>query len=536
MASTHINIEDTLAAIAHRIIPGEFSADRTSFTLQPLTYVGARGARHTWSVRVTLFNSQKGVNRPMPITDEMLVPGATLPADSIAEIHTESCQIGGKFRDVIPTYVTVGKNLGKKNATNALTQALRNALGLYNKQMSHHQAAPADAAAQPPAAAAAAADAAAAQPPAAAAAAQPPAAAAAAAGAALQPPPQLVKSFNDAPLTPADYAAGVTVQRKLNGVRLVAYMRDGRVHRYSRTAHEYGGQDTLAGELLAAFTAWASRPARGDFGAPEFTEIYIDGELYQHGVPLNEISGQARRSAASGAAPDSLSLYVFDAFFPREIAAGRDMASRDRQRAVDAFFECARGAPGGAPHLVRVENFPVADRAALDSLVRRFLAESYEGAIARRDAAGYRYSHGNYHSSNALKLKPVFDSEFPVTGYTQGTRGKDVGALIWICTVPEAEAKTGADREFTVVPKNMSYARRYAIYKLLGENCAPPGAPPLSRFDRDIKGLPLTVEYRERSATTGKPLQARAVVFRTYEAGPAADPVAQLLASLITDQ
>ena len=250
-------------------------------------------------------------------------------------------------------------------------------------------------------------------------------------------------------------------------------------------------------------------------------------------MPLNEISGQARRSAASSV---GLSLYVFDAFFPQEIAAGRDMASRDRQRAVDAFFEQARAAPGGTPHLVRVENFPVADRAAVDALVRRFLAESYEGAIARRDAAGYRYSHGNYHSANALKLKPVFDSEFPVTGYTQGTRGKDVGALIWICAVPEAEAKMGADREFTVVPKNMTYAQRYALYKLLGKNCAPPGAPPVTYFDRDIKGLPLTVEYRERSATTGKPLQARALIFRTYESGPAADPVARLLACLVDEE
>lgn len=504
MASTHTYIENTLTAIASGAIPGAFSADRTSFELQTLTYVGARGARHTWSVRVTLFSGQppdgaKGV--AVAIADEMLVPGAVLPAGYIAEIRTESCQVGGKIRDVVPTYVAAGKNLGKKNATNVLTQAIRNALGLYAKQLSHHQAAPLPAQAAAPAAA----------------------------PAAVQPPPQLVKSFNDAPVTPADYAAGVTVQRKLNGVRLVAYMRDGRLHRYSRTAHEYSGQDELAADLLAAFTAWANRPKHGEFGPAEFTDIYIDGELYQHGVPLNEISGQARRSGATA----SLSLYVFDAFFPKEIAAGRDMASRDRQRAVDAFFEQARAARARLARLVRVENFPAADRATIDALVRRFLAESYEGAIVRRDAAGYRYSHGNYHSANALKLKPVFDSEFPVVGYTQGVRGKDVGALIWICAVPEADARAGADREFTVVPKNMTYAQRYAVYRLLGTNCAQVGEPPLTRFDRDIKGLPLTVEYRERSATTGKPLQARAIAFRTYEAGPAADPAARLFADAL---
>ena len=509
MASTHVTIEDMLAAIAQGDLPGEFSADRNSFTFQTLTYVGARGARHSWTVRVSLLSgAPSGVGTPIAITDEMLGRGSQLPPGAVAEICTESCQIGGKLRDIIPTYVTVGKNLGKKNATNALTQALRDALGLYNKQRARHQAVAAPTAPTAPSATTAPATAPATAP-------------------SAQPPPQLVKSFSDAPVTAADFDAGVTVQRKLNGVRLIAYVRDGKLHRYSRTSHEYSGQDELADELLAAFSAWVTRPRGGKFGAPEYDNIYLDGELYQHGVPLNEISGQARRQ--SGAPGKNLALHVFDVFFPNEIAVGRDMASRDRQRAVDEFFARAR-ARAPAPALVRVENFPAPDQAARDALVKRVLSEQYEGAIVRRDAAGYRYSHGNYHSANALKLKPIFDSEFPVTGYTQGVRGKDSGAVIWICTVPEAESKSAEDREFTVVPKNMSYPQRYALYKLLGENCAGAGAPPLTRFERDVKGLPLTVEYRERSATTGKPLQARAIAFRTYESGPGADPIAALLA------
>jgi hypothetical protein len=126
-----------------------------------------------------------------------------------------------------------------------------------------------------------------------------------------------------------------------------------------------------------------------------------------------------------------------------------------------------------------------------------------------------------------VKIKPIFDDEFTVVGYTQGTRGKDVSAVIWECEVPKPVDPR--DRLFTVVPKDMTYEDRYAVYKCLGTLVDGPNGAKITRFERDIKGLPLTVEYREMSAKTGKPLQAKALAFRTYESGPAADPVKALL-------
>jgi hypothetical protein len=164
----------------------------------------------------------------------------------------------------------------------------------------------------------------------------------------------------------------------------------------------------------------------------------------------------------------------------------------------------------------------------VEALTKRFLAEGYEGAIARKDGAGYRYSYSGYHSSGLLKIKPLFDSEFAVVGFTQGTSGKDVGALVWVCEVPEEGAPDPADRAFNVVPKNMTYADRYALFRCLGAR----GPDGRTRFERTLKGLPLTVEYPELSAKTGKPVQAKATVFRTYEGegGAAGDPVRRLLA------
>ena len=530
MASTSVTISNTKEAIANGTIPGSFTDDRTSFMFPTLTYEGARGALHQWSVKITLLRSEQDRKVPVPITDDMLVPAAVLPEDYIAEIINISQQIGGKVRDVIPTYLSKGLNLGKKNATNALTQAIRDALGQYNKHKRRTDGAERQPAVQP---------------------AVPEkkeskktkTIAPKAPEINLRPPPQLIKSASDAPLTLDDFAEGVTVQRKLNGVRFVAAAApiDAAaaaipVIRYSRSGLDYPGQNTIAGELDLMFKAWARRLAdpkpfteaiEAERATNSLSHIYLDGELYQHGETLNQISGQARR--ADVAADPSLSYNIFDVFLPVAKAANRDMASRDRQTLVDEFFAASAGP--AHPHVVRVENFTAADQAAVNEYAKQFLTEGYEGAIARRDAAGYRYSQNGYHSANALKIKPTHDAEFTVIGYGQGGKGKEIGAVLWVCEVPEDKAVDLNDRIFTVVPKNMTYAERYQIYKCLGSQVPSKDDPKtsISRFDRDVKGLPLTVEFKETSPTTGKPLQAKALAFRTYESGPDADPIARLL-------
>jgi len=465
----------------------------------------------------------------------MLAPAGLLPPDHLAENRNESGQVGGKIRDIIPTYVTEGKRLGQKNATNALTQALRDALGLYNKQLrkAHSSGAQGDSAFATD---------------------EPPAADGLPAVGAYdpRPPPQLIKPAADAPLTTADFESGVTVQRKLNGVRFVAAAVPGAeaptIIRYSRSALDYPGQNSIAEELARMFVAWAARLAdRAPFAnaaleaeraSGALAHVYLDGELYKHGEGLNQISGQARRPDAAG--DPSLNYHVFDAFLPMAKAAGRDMPSRDRQTLVDEFFAAASTAASSTAsaassaarthaHIKRVANSPAADQATVDALAAAYLAEGYEGAIARRDAAGYRYSHNGYHSANALKIKPTHDAEFTVVGYAQGGRGKEVGAVIWVCEVPADRALDPADRTFTVTPKNMTYAERYKIYGCLGVNVAAAHQPPVTRFERDVLGKPLTVEYKELSPTTGKPLQAKALAFRTYESGPDADPIARLM-------
>jgi hypothetical protein len=555
MTSSAIHIPNMLEAISTGVLPGALTEDRLAFEFPTLAYLGARGATHLWTISVRLLDRKTG--EYAPIDDEMLDQPAADLAGYKAEITVEAQQVGGKIRDIVPTYVSQGKNAGKKNATNALTQALRDALGLYNK---HRKRADIVEAADLPqegdegdegeegegegagagkGKAAEAAETAEVD-------------VEVAADFDSRPPPMLVKvlgASREATLTPSDFVDGVTVQRKLNGVRYVVFARTGAgsrktLVRYSRTGSDYPGQKQIVAEALPMFER-APRIRPGEYGTPPAaaTErdrrileaygaaedkpgdpgVYLDGELFLKGKSLNWISGQARRGDDEGL----LQYHVFDVFFPYAKAAGHDMESRHRQAYLQAFFAAADAAGLQHPHVVAVENFRAAALPEVEALAKQFVRDDYEGAIARKDKAGYRYAYSGYHSANLVKIKPVHDAEFPVVGFTQGTRGKDVGAVLWECEVPKPV--NPRDKTFTVTPKDMTYEDRYAIFSCLSAKVPGPGGKLVTRFERDIKGLPLTVEYAELSAKTGKPLQAKAVAFRTYEGGPENDPVKRLL-------
>lgn len=554
MASRAISIDNFAEALRAGTIPARRAARDGAevFEFPAVESTNSRGARLVWHLWVS---ARDGRGAPVPIDDAWLAPGARTPAGVAGVIMTESYQVSadgarGKTRDnVVPTVVASGKNLAKVNATNPVTQALRDALGRYN---AHAKKADAAADTAKPAATAAT-PARAAEPP-----------------ASDKPPPMLVKKHGEtreATLGPEDFERGVTVQRKYNGVRVVMYLAGPpgaeETWMYSRTKGDYPGFAAIRDEALACFLLDPPavpdeliQPPRRCGAAPlapaelararaAYAEdrVHLDGEIYLHGQTLRWISGQARREDDEG----ELNYMCFDCFFPAAKAAGFEMASAHRQRYVDLLFaEAARRrasspeASGATAHIRRVENFAAESLAAVEALRDQFLAEKYEGAIARKDCEGYRYSYNNYHSANLVKFKPIEDDEFEVVGFTEGSKGKDVGAVIWVCEVDAAHAADPADKLFNVVPKDMTYEERYAVFRCLGaevdntpENIAAGGPPRLTRFERDFRGRPLTVEFPERSTKTGKPVQAKALTFRTYEDNVAQDPLKRLYAECV---
>lgn len=305
----------------------------------------------------------------------------------------------------------------------------------------------------------------------------------------------------------------VIVQPKLDGTRAVAYLqsKDGGakdVIIYTRTKKIYPDLWYLQVMLY---------PYLNDLYDDNLNQsIYLDGELYKHGKALQDISGSVRRSKKNRLSKrskdndnDNTTLeeaneyHIYDCFYPLEL----DTAYESRREQLQELFNAMSVEPvkefGFSPADVIK---PVSDWTVdtIEEATARFktvVAQGYEGIIMRNldavYAAGLESTTGT-RRKDLVKMKKQFTDEFELVGYTQGSRGKDRGALIWI-------AQTESGDKFNVTPKDMTYEKRYELFLECEKS-----------FDEKYLGRMLTVEHEGLSKAL-KPLRAKALVFRDYE-------------------
>jgi ATP-dependent DNA ligase len=289
-------------------------------------------------------------------------------------IAVESRIADGKIRATVPDIVYKGKNLKSKSATNAVCQALRDALSKYNKQASK----------------------------------------------AVVPqlqstfkmyPPMLAQVFADQK-KPIPYP--VSVQRKYNGIRVIATLNGDNVELYSRKLKPYFGFEQIRKECKILLTAIVG------------TTLYLDGELYKHGEALQTLSGVARREINTDEALDiekNTQMMIYDCF-----TEGNTMTYAERQIMLASLF-----ANQNLTTLTMVETFDASSKSKVDELYKKFLAEGYEGAMIRINDAKYDFAYNDRHSKSLLKMKETFDAEFKIIGWETGSRGKAANALMIVC-------------------------------------------------------------------------------------------------------
>ena len=122
-------------------------------------------------------------------------------------------------------------------------------------------------------------------------------------------PPVLIKKNGDTKattVTTQDVENGVVVQPKLDGVRVVSYFdqSSNNVVMYSRKLGIYPGKQHIKDDLKQLLQI------ANDCG---YTKIYLDGEVYKHGLALQDISGQSRRTETE--LDEVLEYHIFDCFF-----------------------------------------------------------------------------------------------------------------------------------------------------------------------------------------------------------------------------
>lgn len=495
-------------------IPGQLSDDSKTYLFPEVTGQTQHGKISEWLITVRIYDDMDNArrNRHSLVIAPEIANNKDKRNGYIARIlvycwtYSEGADKEGLTpykRE--PTFVERGKNVGRANETNVFCQALRDAFGLYNKQRrracaigdkpetsesSEDTSDTREYAGVPT----------------------------------VFPLPMLAKPYADVFRSASAAPSPIYVQRKFNGVRAVGMVADGVTWLYSRKGIDYSGFPLVRADIQRICGAWAQRmlwsedagSINGTYNPRQNGTLYLDGELYKHGMSLQQISGIVRRPSDTEA-QNALNFVIYDVFvinkggteannlpfddrFSIIRAIQRSSAFNSLQRIQFAeTFTCIDTKPDVIPRVLAI------DRA--NDLCAQFLEEGYEGAIVRLNAP-YKHSPNDYHSNVLLKIKPTHDAEYKIVGFTTGKKGKAAGALLFICETSDAQCNPQSNPQqgpiqFNITPTG-TIARRIEMatdFARVEENGR-------TVFENNWLGRPLIVTFDELS-TDGVPQRAR---------------------------
>ncbi len=254
---------------------------------------------------------------------------------------------------------------------------------------------------------------------------------------------------------------------------------------YSRGLENFSPQDHIFAEL---YPSLEKRPG-----------LHVTGELWVKGMHLQDLAGSARREkdpkgTSKRAEAIKQEFHIFDVFYIDQ----PEMPFEERYALIEELFDEMSSRLDQIQWCHIVQAYTADDRKQLDALYKSFIDEKYEGAVLRNMDSPYEVGVDKAKRSyQTLKLKPREDEEYEIAGFKEGDKGKDKGAIVWIC-------KTDAGYEFNVTP-NWKYDVRYAAFNALTKD--------KKYFDKHIKGQMATIESSEKSKD-GVPQQPKFLQFR----------------------
>lgn len=407
--------------------------------------------------------------------------------DIVAFYFTRQGQKNGKITTSERTYIEKGSNIGKSNETNVFTQALRDAYSRWkskNKKSNYSG----------------------------------------------YKPPQLVVNLKDN-IDKIDFSKyNYTINRKYDGVRCLATIKPGvdnpkdytDIVMYSRERHEFPDKYNDHRRIILEMIQKLSEGTNSDNLKWEKGRT-LDGEIYAHGISLQNISGSSRNTNITNI-EDKLIYVVFDTFVQNYEDTKVDeynVPYSERLKYINNLFETYYNSEN-IPFNIYIENgdknktkvqlaptWRATSMEQVDKMYDEFIKSKYEGLILRRDDSPYIFSWNSYRNNGILRMKPVHTAEYPCIGYTDG-QGKDKGAIIYICALSMIEP--GINTTFNVMPKNMTDEERKERYIQAGRI----EANGKTHFMNKYYSIPYTVEYQDLS-DKGIPIRAKGIAFRDYE-------------------
>ena len=220
--------------------------------------------------------------------------------------------------------------------------------------------------------------------------------------------------------------------RKIDGTRCSFYYKDGVIKTASRGGGDYDPacQHFITNEKLITF--FENHP-----------DYILDGELYKHGKSLQQISGAARLEKNAYDC-DWLEYYIYDVMIPNMPFKDRLEILEEIKEELGLGFDPEHIWNEGDLQMQMVPHVKVSGWLNIKSLHDKYVSEGWEGVVIRDPSKNYKFGgRGN----EMIKVKMYQDSEFLVTGISEGLRDED---LCFTCVTEdgkEFKAKPMGSRE-----------------------------------------------------------------------------------------
>lgn len=251
--------------------------------------------------------------------------------------------------------------------------------------------------------------------------------------------------------------------KKMDGVRCITHIdNNGNVDMISRLGNSFNNMNEIRKDF---------KKMVGDTG------YIFDGELYNHDIPFNKISGSVRKKSKVSNIDSKIYYYVFDMIDTKLTYFER----------VKILKEFERKSPKSCK--IRFELYEVVnDHSEVKGFLSKYVAEGYEGLMLRNLDGMYI----NKRSNDLLKYKLFDDSEFKIIGGKEGTVTA-AGAVVFECVTKEGKI-------FDVFPRGSMERRRRLFTEL-----------------PNIIGKMLTVRYQGLDPVSNIPRFPIGIGVRDYE-------------------
>jgi len=192
------------------------------------------------------------------------------------------------------------------------------------------------------------------------------------------------------------------VQRKYDGVRCIGMPGKGI---FSRLKKQFPHLEHIVEEL-------SMLPA----------DMILDGELYTNELTFQEIVGMVKRETlkkGDEVKQVQIKFHIYDAV--------NEWTYEQRNLMLQRLFK-----KHPFKHLVLVQTDVCESEDQMKEMHANYVAEGYEGIMLRNKQGLYK----NARSVDLLKYKEFFDAEYKITGFTEG-QGVEEGCVIWQCVTED---------------------------------------------------------------------------------------------------